>query len=169
MPYQSNQIVADLQHHKRFLDHEYDRLGWDLCEMASESAAENIHNQCSPNGDPWPDLLPKYAAWKSKHYPGRPMGILEFVMAQWYELMGEVVVSPNAAVVTCGVTEEARAHAVSFQEGVKNTRPDTIVSVPRPQWLEDLTPTPRVFWGLNLAALGRIAQYLDDRFRRIVS
>jgi hypothetical protein len=146
-----DRIVADLQRHKTFLDFTDAGMGNDLTKIFTDGVLESIIGECSPSWTPWPRLDPDYARMKARRYPGRPKGVLHFLMAQPAEVAGVPDVDPDKASVTYGISGQARTEASWFQEGdAARNRP------------------PRRFWDFNAAALKAVRDYLDRRFRAII-
>ena len=111
----SDRQVAALERHRSRLDLRHDGLGEDLCKIATDGVLECIIGEHGPDGSAWPDLDARYEAWKARHYPGRPMGVKDFVMARPEEVAGEVVVESDRATVTYGISDRARVEAAWFQ------------------------------------------------------
>lgn len=118
----SSKILADLQRHKSMFDLNHDGLGDALLQVAAEGVAQSFEAKTDADGNHWPELSSKYAEWKAKHYPGRPMGVKEGLMREGME--GERSISADAATYTFGQTEEQRDEAEWFQEGsTEDNRP----------------------------------------------
>jgi hypothetical protein len=135
--------VAALERHKTFLDLARDDLGVELCRIATDGCLECIVGEHDPDGVPWPPLDAEYEAWKQAHYGGLPMGVLHFVMARPEEVAGVVAVTATTAMVTYGVSDQARQEAGWFQA-----------------W--------RRFWGFTDASREKVRAFLKGRFRAVV-
>jgi hypothetical protein len=138
-------IRADIARHKKLFDLERDELGKHLCKAATDGVQECFAGQHSPDGEGWEYLSPKYDEWKSFQFPGNPIGVLHQVMANPNEVAGEVVVTPDKATVTYGISDQARDEAVYFQEG-NSHQPE------------------RRFWGLTETSVDKSKTLLDARF-----
>jgi hypothetical protein len=143
--------IAALERHKTFLDFTQDRLGDDLLKIATDGCLENIIGEHAPDGTRWDDLSPEYAAYKAKHYGGRPMGVKDFLMAQPVEVAGETNVGPDEATVTYGVSDQAKEEMTWFENGdpAKN----------RP---------PRRFWGFTASSKDAAVKRVVERFKSIL-
>jgi hypothetical protein len=135
-------IRRALERHKTFLDFTRDDLGLELCRIATDGAQECILLEQSPDGSPWPPLSEEYAKWKSKHYPGEPMGVRDLLMADHEEVQGVVEVEPTRCVVTYGKSEAARDEATWFQ-------------------------ARRPFWGFTEQAKTRAVEHMNARLKVI--
>lgn len=119
-----DEIKADLKRHRQIFDLTKDRLGRDLCKLASESTGRSFEEQRSPTGEPWPELSDKYEKWKSKNFPGQSIGELYGIMANDDEIKGENQISANEAEYGYGVTVQAIDEMGWFQNGDdQNNRP----------------------------------------------
>jgi phage gpG-like protein len=147
-----DRVRAALERHKKLFDLTEDALGRKLCKAATDGVQECIADEKTPDGQAWVPLSEHYEEWKSFHYPGNPMAVLKGIMANPREVAGEVVVRPDHAVVTYGVTDEAREHATWFQEGGG-----------RPGHGQPARP----FWGFTSASLDEVREILDERFRTV--
>lgn len=145
-------ILGDLARHARAFDLAIDKLGEGLCAAFTDGVAATIAAEQAPDGSPWPDLSAAYAERKGRAHPGQPMGVAEGLMADPAEVAGDVIVlGPGAALVTYGVTEEARAEAAAFQAGdPARNRP------------------PRPFWGWTPASAAAARDLLDARLKGAV-
>jgi hypothetical protein len=132
-------VVADLERHKDLFNLERDGLGKALCKAATDGVQRTIEGQQTPDGARWPELDPAYDAWKSDHFPGKPMAVLHEIMAQPDQVAGDVAVSAGQAIVTYGTDEQARQEATWFQER-------------------------RLFWGFTESSLTEVKSLLDARF-----
>lgn len=142
-------ILKALARHRTFLDFTDEDCGRDLCKIATDGVQECIKAEQAPDGTPWPELSEDYDAWKTKHFPGQPMGVLHHLMADPVQVSGFVQVTPDRATTQYGVSQEARDEASWFQEGDPNNN--------RP---------PRRFWGFTAESTDASKVYLVIRFKR---
>jgi hypothetical protein len=138
-------IASDMDRHRHLFDLARDDLGRKLCKAGTDGVQGCIDRQESPEGVRWADLSATYEEWKSFQFPGNPIGVLHQHMADPHEVAGDIVVSPEHAVVTYGITDQARQEATWFQEG-------------------DGHQPARPFWGLTADALKEAEGLLDARF-----
>jgi hypothetical protein len=136
----ASRILADLDRHKKCFDLTEDGLGDKLLKIATDGVRTSLVNQCDADGNKWPELSEKYAEWKEFHYPGQPMGVLHFVMAQPAEIAGTVYVSTDEARTEYGVTAKAREEM---------------------EWFSKRRP----FWGLTADSIAKSDECLDARFK----
>ena len=137
-------VLTDLARHAELFDLS-GGLGDDALDTAIEGVERFFDAQTAPDGTPWPALSPGYANWKTKHFPGEPMGVLEGHLRS--ELDGERETKPHSATVTCGRSEEAIEHAEYMEEGDPEGN--------RPQ---------RPFFGLNAESLPKSDALFDKHF-----
>lgn len=117
-----------LERHRHLFDLDRDKLGEDLCKAATDGAQECIAGEYSPSGEGWEYLSPEYEEWKEFAYPGHPMALLHGVMANPRQVAGELDPPDRTrAIVTYGITEQARDEAAWFQRGNAH-------QPPRPFW-----------------------------------
>ena len=114
---QCRRILRHLDKHKTFADLTDGSAGVDLLTIATDGVEATIAKQQSPDGTRWPELSEDYAQWKAKHYPGKPMGHLDEIMADPIEVAGTVAVTSDLASVVYGVGDEAKDHADWFTKG----------------------------------------------------
>lgn len=138
-------IQGDIARHRVLFNLVRDGLGKSLCSTATDGIQACIDGHHEPDGTPWLDLSPDYEEWKSFHYPGQPIGKLHDLMSDPAEVAGDVIVFDDEALVTYGITQQARDEAEWFQKG-HGTQP------------------PRPFWGFTEASLGEVRNLLDARF-----
>lgn len=149
----SARIIADLERHARAFDMTEDKLGESLCAAFTNGVATSIAAQQAPDGTPWADLSEAYAEQKSRSYPGKPIGVRLGLMAASDEVAGDVIVlAPETAMVTYGVTPEARDEAAWFQRGDPGQN--------RPA---------RPFWGMTPAAESETQRILAERLKSVIS
>lgn len=145
-------IRADLERHKHLFDLTRDDLGRRLCKASTDGVQRCIADECTPEGQPWVPLSEAYEEWKSFQFPGNPMGVLYQHMANPREVAGKVQVTTNQAVVTYGVSDQAKQEATWFQEG--SGRPGH-------------GQPPRPFWGFTDESLAEVAKILDAAFAKV--
>jgi hypothetical protein len=138
---QCRRILKQLDKHTTFADLTDDSTGVDLCTIATDGVEATIAEEQSPDGSAWPALSEDYEQWKAKHYPGKPMGHLDEIMADPVEVAGEVTITPDLASVVYGVSDDAKDHAYWFTEG------------------------GRPFWGFTPDSLAKAHKYLSKRLR----
>lgn len=137
---------ADIARLKALFDLTKDDLGRTLCEIATDGVMDNMQDETDPDGNPWEPLSDAYGTWKAGQFPGQPMAVLHHLMADPAQVRGVLSISRDEAVVTYGVSEEARSEASWFIEGDPGRN--------RP---------PRNFWGLTQPALQLIDETLEQR------
>ena len=145
-------ILADLRRHAAAFDLGADKLGESLCAAFTDGVQASIAAGEAPDGTRWDDLSDAYAARKAVTHPGKPIGVAEGVMSDPAEVAGDVIVlGADAAMVTYGMTEEAREEAAAFQQGdPARNRP------------------ARPFWGWTPASEQAVAALLAARLKKIV-
>jgi Phage virion morphogenesis family len=143
-------MKATLDRHRKLFDLTQDNLGQRLCKAATDGVQACIAGQHEPDGTPWQPLSEHYEEWKAFHYPGLDMGVLHQHMANPHEVAGEVEVYAARAVVTYGISEQARQEAVWFQEG--SGRPGH-------------GQPARRFWGFTADSLEAVKAILGDRLK----
>jgi hypothetical protein len=143
----SGKQIAALQRHKVAFDFSQDRLGEDLCKIATDGCLENVIGENSPDGTPWAPLSEDYAKYKQLNYPGSPVGVLHFLMAQPQEIAGQASIDPLLAKVSYGVSDQAKQEMAWFTEG------DTSRNRP-----------PRPFWGFTTRSIEASAALLKKTF-----
>src|SRR4051812_17486937 len=126
-----------------------DGLGHELTSIAAEEIHHNMDAECDDQGNPWPSLSAGYQAWKDVVAPGQPMAVLRGVMKTTEQLRGEQVITPNAVRQTYGIDDEAKEHALKFQEG------GLVTGTNQPQ---------RHFYGFTPKAIDRMNAACDQRF-----
>jgi phage gpG-like protein len=146
MSAQMNKILDEIRMFPHAFDFTKNTLAYWIAEVVANAIWDAMDTESDPDGAGWPALSEGYAAWKSEHYPGLPMGVLERLMKDMSELQGDMIISPTKFYQTYGVTEMARDHAAWFQDPVNANQP------------------PRPFYALNTAALQAIADVLDSIF-----
>jgi hypothetical protein len=148
MSAQMNKILNEIRQYPHCFD--FKAGGDDLAIEAAQYAADGIEAgmdaETDPDGGVWPPLAAGYEAWKSQHYPGLPMAVLEGLMKHSAELQGELIVSPNKFFQIYGVTDVARDHAQWFQDPQGGNQPD------------------RPFYAFNADAIRRLDDLFDDVF-----
>ena len=140
-----SEILKDLERHAGAFDLDRNQLGKELLDAAVDGVRQHFNAEIDPDGNPWPALSPKYFEWKSKHFPGMPIGVQTGLMRD--EIEGERVIAEDAAEWTMGVTEEGKALADWFTQGD-----------------EENNRKPRPFADLNDVSIARSDQILDDHF-----
>lgn len=146
-------LRATLGRHSHGFDLDRDDLGRRLCKAATDGVQYSIAREETPDGQRWADLSEKYEEWKSFNYPGNPMAVLHGTMADPREVAGEVdPPSATRAIVTYGVSEQAREEAAWFQEGGG-----------KPGHGQPARP----FWGFTEESRKEVKSILDARFKQI--
>lgn len=136
----------DIARMRSLFDLTRDDLGKTLCEIATDGVMDNMQDETDPDGNPWAPLSDAYGAWKANQFPGQPMAVLHHLMADPAQVKGIQAIARNEAVVTYGVSQEARDEAAWFIEGDEaRNRP------------------PRNFWGITGPALQLIDEMLEQR------
>lgn len=141
-----DRIRSDIARMRDLFDLAKDELGKTLCEIATDGVMDNMQDETDPDGNRWEPLSDAYGKWKADQFPGQPMAVLHHLMADPAQVKGIVAVSRNEAVVTYGVSEEARREAAWFIEGDP-----------------DRNRPPRNFWGITGPALQLIDEMLEQR------
>jgi hypothetical protein len=121
-----DRIVDALSRHKRMFDMRV--IGEDLCHAFADGCYNALMSQKDYLGRPLAPLTPGYRRWKERNYPGHPIGILEFEMAQYTHFRNEVIAKRDEAAMRYGRTEEAQDEFAWFNEGNPPTQ------APRPVW-----------------------------------
>lgn len=147
----TRKILADLKRHLTFADLTQGGTGDDLCKAFTDGVAATIERQETPDGTKWADLSPAYEEYKSKRFPGQPIGKAHVLMADPVQIAGDVIVLDDAAMVTYGTDQDARDEAEHFQEGNPSGN-----------------QPPRPFWGFTSDSTAAVEKVLDDRFKDVV-
>jgi hypothetical protein len=142
-----SRISDAIRRHRGLFDLTRDDLGRNLCKAATDGVQGCFATETDPDGNRWPDLSPAYEQWKSFQFPGDPIGVLFRVMANPREVAGDIQVSDDLAVVTYGISEQARQEATWFQDPQNRNQP------------------PRKFFGLTESARAESRSILDDRLK----
>lgn len=137
-------VRDDLVRMRDLFDLSKDDLGRTLCEIATDGVMDNMQDETDPDGGKWEPLSDAYGKWKANQFPGQPMAVLHHLMSDPAQVKGILAISRNEAVVTYGVSEQAREEAAWFIEGGPN----------RPA---------RNFWGITGPALQLIDETLEQR------
>ena len=151
MSAQMNLILNEMRQFPHAFDFKKNTLAEWIAEVVADAIEAAMDAESDPDGAGWPPLSEGYEKWKSEHYPGLPMSVLQGLMKQSSELQGELIVSSTKFYQTYGVTELARAHAQWFQDPESDNQP------------------PRPFYALNALALNDLADVLDDVFTQAIS
>lgn len=140
------EVHADLARLRTLFDLTRGGLGATLCGIATDGVMDNLADEKDADGNRFAALSPDYEAWKSRNFPGQPIGLLHHLMADPAQVSGVPDVSRDRAAVTYGVSEEAREEAAWFIEGdPERNRP------------------ARDFWGLTREALRLVDETLEER------
>lgn len=146
---QADNILSQLEGIRLVFDFTQDKLGDDICRIATNGCYFAFRNGFDPDGNEIPALSKAYAEWKARQFPGRPLGILEFEMAKKEHFDGFVQATANECSVTYGLNEQAKEEFAWFNEGdAERNRP------------------PRPIWGLTEEAKIEITKLLNERLRR---
>lgn len=144
------EVHADLAGLRTLFDLTKGGLGATLCGIATDGVMDNLADGRDADGNPFAALSPDYEAWKSRNFPGQPIGLLHHLMADPAQVSGVVDVARDRAAVAYGVSEEARREAEWFIEGdAAHNRP------------------PRDFWGLTGEALRLVDETLEERLNSV--
>lgn len=149
-----SELVADLDRLENPFDLTADGLGAELAGIAAEEILANMDAETDPDGNPWPSLSAGYREWKDVVAPGAPMAVLRGVMKTIEQLRGEPVFTPGAGRQTYGTDDEAKEHAMKFQEG------GLVTGTNQPQ---------RPFYGFTQKAFDRMNAACDQRFVKATS
>lgn len=151
MSRQLQAILSDLRRHRQFADFTHDGFGERLMNIDVTAIEARCRAELDPYGHEWAALSEAYAAWKKKMLGRDQIGILFRRMLAHEELRGSRYISATDALMTYGVTEEARNEAEWFQEGdPARNRP------------------PRPFYDFTASANQTRQAYLDKRFEKYV-
>lgn len=147
MSAQLTAILDDLERHKHAFDFNDNGLADAVAEATSVGIFEYLDREIDVNNSPFIALSEGYEAWKSRHFPGKPIGELYGLMKSPDQLKGTLEIQQYAMSQTYGTTEEARLLAEWFQEGyAPQNRP------------------PRPFYGLNDLVLVLLDTVFENRF-----
>lgn len=147
---QMNVILRDIRWHQRIFDLDQRGLGRSLCRISAVAIGTYIDSQRDWDGTAWAPLSVRYEAWKIRHYPGRPMAVLDRIMRTHVQLVGTLTIAQYQVAQLYGTTLDAQLHSVWFQEGRtgSNYQP------------------PRTFYALNPLAITELNAFLDAWFAR---
>ena len=140
-------ILADFARIRTLFDFTRDRLAEDVAETIAAGIWEFMEAQVGPDNRPWIELSEKYAEWKGRKFPGRPISELYRHMKDPDQLKGELDVSPHRLEQTYGLDDRAKDEACWFQEGDPSQN--------RP---------PRRFYEFNDLVLVHLATLFDRHF-----
>jgi len=143
-------VHADLARLRSLFDLTKGGLGATLCGIATDGVMDNLADELDADGNRFADLSEGYAAWKSRQFPGQPIGLLHHLMADPAQVSGTLDVTPDRAEVAYGVSQEAVDEASWFIEGDPSRN--------RP---------PRDFWGLTKEALRLVDETLEQRLESV--
>lgn len=94
------------------------QVGAELLDVVVEGIHErSLNDQAAPDGSPWPDLSPKYEAWKAKKGYPTIIGVRKGEMMSAVELAGRREITPDEAAMHFGVTPEVIQRGEYFTEG----------------------------------------------------
>jgi hypothetical protein len=150
---QAKVILDDLRELANLFDLELPRdggvLGEKLLDIAAAGVADCFLTESDPDGSAWAPLSESYAEMKAERVGGKPIGELYGLMSDPQQIRGERVVRADSAVMTYGVTDDAKAEAVWFQD------PETGRNQP-----------PRAFYALTREAVALANDMLDQHFSK---
>lgn len=136
---------------RQAMDLTHDGLGEALCKAATDGVQACLAGEHAPDGSSWKELSDRYEGWKSFHYPGNQISLLHGLMDNPREVAGEPGPNtPERAIVTYGVSEQARLEAEWFQKG--SGRPGH--GAPE-----------RPFWGFTDDSRQKIKEILEARLK----
>jgi hypothetical protein len=110
-------ILSRLDRHMEMFDLTRDSLGEDLCEIASVGAHDALTRGEDVDGNALAPLSPAYDAWKSRHYPGLPIGFKDLEMGRLDNFRGTVDVTADAVSVEYGLNDQAKDELDMFCQG----------------------------------------------------
>lgn len=107
-------ILADLDSHADLFDLS-GILGDALLDVAAADVGRSFDEERDPDGTPWFPLSSKYFEWKSKAYPGNPIGVLRGNLRP--NLIGDRRTAVDSAELDIGATDQAKDEAAWMHEG----------------------------------------------------
>ncbi len=140
-------ILDDLREHDGLFDMDRNGLGESALDIAVNGVKDHFNAEVDPDGNPWPELQSDYERWKSRHFPGQPIGVQHGLMRG--EIDGERSIAPDSAEWTYGRTETGREEAAWFTEGDP-----------------EQNRKPRPFADLNADSISRSDQLFDNHFEQ---
>lgn len=143
---QAQAIFGDFDRHIDAMRLDKGNLASDLMDIAVEEMKINMAAQIDPDGQTWDDLSEEYAKSKARNYPGKPISVLEGLMASDNEMAGFRMVTDSTASITYGETDDAKIEAEWFQDPSNPNQP------------------ARVFWGLTREAIRRSDERVHKAF-----
>lgn len=147
MSAQMTAILREVRSHEHVFDWDRKGLGKAVIKAVAQDIYDAMALEMSPENRAWPALSAAYQLWKAKYYPGLPMGVLDRIMRQLVQLIGQTWISAQEMRQVYGLDDIAKDHAEWFQEG--NSR-----------------QPPRPFFMFGPSGEAAIAAILDAHFAR---
>lgn len=96
------------------------RLGELVVEdIAMSILRRSVNEQVDPQGNPYPDLNPRYLKWKVAHGYSPKKNVMTGRMLSLEEIRGDTVILADQVVMTYGKSDETRQLAEWAEEGQK--------------------------------------------------